>query len=364
LLTPLAYCLGGFLIFWISFFFFKEMDKIQENKLQLLDTVEYCVASLPEFFVLVMPILLLLALLYALTQHARHHELTALRAAGVGMWRLCAPYFVIGLAASGIYFVLNEEAVPRCINWSEEILSRHVAAKNSQDAKTRFTNINFRTAHASRIWYIGEYDTVARKMTNPKVTWTLADGSWRSLQAERAERTNGVWTFYQARLFAQAGTNGSLVALFSQPTNSIAMPEFDETPLEILSNIKMADTQTLRGSRSADIPLKELRIYLKLHPDLPGDDMNALLTKYYGRLAAPWTCLVVVLIAIPFGAQSGRRNLFFGVAGSIAICFSYFVLQQVSLVFGMNGQLPAWLAAWLPNLFFAALGTVLILRTR
>jgi lipopolysaccharide export LptBFGC system permease protein LptF len=40
------------------------------------------------------------------------------------------------------------------------------------------------------------------------------------------------------------------------------------------------------------------------------------------------------------------------------------VLQQVSLVFGMNGQLPAWLAAWLPNLFFAALGTVLILRTR
>src|ERR1035437_331175 len=105
LLTPLAYCLGGFLVFWISFFFFKEMDKIQGNKLQLLDTVEYCVASLPEFFVLVMPILLLLALLYALTQHARHHELTALRAAGVGMWRLCAPYFVVGLAAGGVYFV-------------------------------------------------------------------------------------------------------------------------------------------------------------------------------------------------------------------------------------------------------------------
>jgi lipopolysaccharide export system permease protein len=73
---------------------------------------------------------------------------------------------------------------------------------------------------------------------------------------------------------------------------------------------------------------------------------------------------VVVFIAIPFGAQSGRRNLFFGVAGSIFICFSYFVLQQVSLAFGLNGQLPAWLAAWLPNMFFAAVGTVLILRTR
>jgi len=362
LLTPLAYCLGGFLIFWIAYFFFTEIATMQEHRFNLLDAVEYAAAMTPGFFIMVLPIALLLALLYALTHHARHHELTALRAAGVGLWRLCAPYFVVGLAACGFYFVLNEDAVPRCANWSEEILARHVPATDSQNAKTRFTNVNFRTTHANRIWYIGEYDAVTRQMTNPKVTWTLADGSWRSLQAERADRTNGVWVFSKAQLFVQAGANGNLVPSYS--TNRIAMPEFDETSLEILSNIRMADTQTLRGSRSADIPLKELRVYLKLHPDLPGDDMNALLTKYYGRLAAPWTCLVVVFIAIPFGAQSGRRNLFFGVAGSIAICFSYFVLQQISLVFGMNGHLPAWLAAWLPNLFFAAVGIILILRTR
>ena len=142
------------------------------------------------------------------------------------------------------------------------------------------------------------------------------------------------------------------------------MPEFDETPKQILSSIKMSDSQTLRGSRSADIPLRDLREYLKLHPDLPAEDAAALRTKYYGRLAAPWTCLVVVLMAIPFGAQSGRRNLFFGVAGSIFICFAYFVLQQVSLAFGMNGHLAPWLAAWLPNFAFAAAGTILILRTR
>jgi lipopolysaccharide export system permease protein len=73
---------------------------------------------------------------------------------------------------------------------------------------------------------------------------------------------------------------------------------------------------------------------------------------------------VVVLIAIPFGAASGRRNLFFGVAGSIFICFAYFVIQQVSLALGAGGHLPAWLAAWLPNLFFAGLGLGLTARVR
>jgi lipopolysaccharide export system permease protein len=87
-------------------------------------------------------------------------------------------------------------------------------------------------------------------------------------------------------------------------------------------------------------------------------------TKFHARIAAPWTCLIVVLMAIPFGAQSGRRNLFFGVAGSIFICFGYFVLQEFCLALGMGGYLLPWVAAWLPNLIFAIIGIFLTLRVR
>jgi lipopolysaccharide export system permease protein len=97
---------------------------------------------------------------------------------------------------------------------------------------------------------------------------------------------------------------------------------------------------------------------------LPRADASWLLTKFHGRLAAPWTCLVVVLIAIPFGAASGRRNLFVGVAGSIFICFAYFIIQQVSLALGSAGHLPGWLAAWLPNMIFGTAGLVLTARVR
>jgi lipopolysaccharide export system permease protein len=359
---PLAYCLGGFLVFWISFFFFREMETINENKLDLSDTVEYCIASLPEFFIVVLPVLLLLALLYALSHHARYHEITALRAAGVSLWRICLPYFVVGLIASGIYFALNEIAVPRCINWSEEILSRHVAGQNEAKVKTHFSPVDFLNARAHRMWHVGEYDAVTTEMVNPNVRWQLADGSARHLWATRGVRTNGVWTFFNVHLFTQAGPKSRLLPLADKP--ELALPEFDETPRQILLQIKFNNTQTLHGSRSADIPLTDLWTYMRHNPNLSAEDTAALFTKFDGRLAAPWTCLVVVLIAIPFGAPSGRRNLFFGVAGSIFICFAFFVLQQVSLAFGINGHLTPWLAAWLPNMCFAALGTILILRTR
>jgi lipopolysaccharide export system permease protein len=361
LLTPLAYCLGGFLVFWISYFFFTELDKLQEHKLHLLDCAEYALAMTPGFFVMVLPIALLLALLYALTHHAKHHELTALRAAGIGLWRLCLPYFVVGVVAGGFYFFLNEVAVPRGADWAEEILGRYVPNANVSKTKMIFNKNGFRI-HANRIWQFSQYDADKREMLNPNVTWTQPDGSWRSIQAERALWTNGAWTFFSAQLFGQNGGGGSLLPLFS--TNEIAMPEFDERPRQILSDLKLSDSQSLRKSRSADIPLKDLREFLWSHPNLSAADSALYRTKYYGRLAAPWTCLVVVLIAIPFGAQSGRRNLFFGVAGSIFICFSYFVLQQVCLAMGLSNHLAPWLAAGLPNVTFAVIGSALIFRTR
>ena len=364
LLTPLAFCLGAFFVFWLSFFFFTELEHLRDAKLHFADTIQYALAKAPEFFVMVLPIALLLALLYALTHHAKSNELTALRAAGISLWRLCAPYFVVGLLATGVYFALNELAVPWGTKRAADILDRYV--KNSDPSKSKnktvFTKVGFRFDRANRLWQMNEYGAKTTAMSSPNATWTLPDGSWRALQAERGVWTNGAWTFANVQFFAQNGKTGRLTPQFS--TNEIAMPEFAETPKQILLEIKFSDKNGLLATRNADIPLAELWPYLEQNPDIKGQEGARLLTKFHARLAAPWTCFIVVLMAIPFGAQSGRRNLFFGVAGSIFICFGFFVLQSVSLAFGLGGQIPGWLAAWLPNLIFAVTGVFLTARVR
>jgi lipopolysaccharide export system permease protein len=362
LLTPLAYCLGGFLIFWIAYDLFNELGEMQERKLHLFDVLEYALAMTPEFLVTILPVALLLALLYTLTNHARHNEITAMRAAGVSLWRICAPYFIIGLVVSGALFGLNEGCVPRSVNWSNHILSRYVQKPGDSDVKNDFRNFGFTNARAHRTWLVGEYRKNTAEMLKPQVDWSLPDGSSRRLYADRAIRTNGMWTFFNVVEYSQAGARAPLLP--SWQTNMLAMPEFDETPQEIQSEIKISSYQNFHTSRKADIPLAVIFDYLWLHPDLSRKDSSWLFTKFYGRLATPWTCLVVVLIAIPFGAASGRRNLFFGVAGSIFICFTFFVLQQVSLALGSGGFLPPWLAAWLPNYIFGAAGLALMARVR
>jgi lipopolysaccharide export system permease protein len=300
-----------------------------------------------------------------LTTHARYNEITAIRAAGVSLWRLCLPYFAVGLVASVGLFALDEFCVPRTAAIAEEIMTRRVQRHLTAAERQQVKNLDFVNAREGRFWHVGVYNQKTGEMIKPLVDWRLKDGSRLIILADRAIRTNGVWSFYNARQSRQpASTNALSVRL--PPVNVLAMPEFTETREEIRSEISVSESYSHpTRTHRADLPISEIWNYLRLHPNPEPPALRAwLYTKLQGRFAGPFTCLVVVLIAVPFAAGSGRRNVFVGVAASILIFFIYFILQQLGFAFGEAGRLPAWFAAWLPNLLFGIAGLWMMRRVR
>ena len=364
LLVPLGYCLSGFLVLWISFDLVAEFSSFQSRNLTAGDIAQYYLVKTPEFLVLVGPIGLLLALLYTLTNHSRHHELTAIRAAGVSLWRLCLPYLVVGFLGSLGLFALNELWVPETSERAEAIRHRHEPPQSGALGRDQVVGQGVENSAAGRWWYIGVYDVRTGEMHNPLVNWQQPDGSRLVLKAERAARVRGVWTFYGVQLQKEpAQPNAVPIPLLR--TNVLARPEFLETPEQIKSEIKigpMINSFSLRAAKKADVPVFDILNYLRLHPR--PSRASLLFTKLHGRLAAPWVCLVVVLIAVPFGAASGRRNVFVGVASSVVLCFLYYFVQQLFLYLGTGNYVPPWLAGWFPNLAFGVTGLVLAARVR
>src|SRR5437867_9453059 len=144
LLTPFCYCLMGILIFWISFDLYSELNEFQRNHLNAVDVLQFYLVQLPEMLVFpLLPVVLLLALLYALTNHARHHELTAMRAAGISLWRLSLPYLAVGFSFSVCLLLLNERWVPNSLELADQIRKGHVdsnAADRHWQADVRLHN--------------------------------------------------------------------------------------------------------------------------------------------------------------------------------------------------------------------------------
>ncbi len=361
LLVPLGFCLVGFLMFFIIFDLFGSLDDFQAHKLHGLDVAEYYAVKTPEFLVTVLPVALLLALLYTLTNLARHQELTAIRAAGIGLWRMCAPHLSVGFIASLGLFAMNELWVPDADDTAESILNRRRERTAPAVTTVDRGSVDFVNSLDGRIWHMDAFDRKTGEMINPKVGWSLPDGSRRELLARRASWTNGVWTFHEVIEHTYAPITG---ALTWTNTPWLAVSGFTESPASIRSGMKIADRLNRRRTRSADIPLVELLDYLRLHPRLTPQDRAWLLTKLQGRLATPWTCLVVVLIALPFSALTGRGSVFVGVASSLVICFGYFILLQVGLALGAGGYLSPWVAAWSPNLLVSAIGLWLLRRVQ
>jgi lipopolysaccharide export system permease protein len=360
LLVPLSYCLSGFLLLWFVQDLITELNGFQSRDLRPGDILEYYLVMTPEFLVLILPMALLLSSLYALTNHARHHEITAIRAAGVSLWRLCLPYFAVGCLASLASLAINELFVPQSAEAANQIRNRRKPQPAETVGRNKVVNLCFTNSRDDRIWRIGIYDFRTGEMFEPVVSFGLADGSRRLLKADRAVRTRGVWAFSNAREYKEGELDVPLVKI-----NLLVQPLFTETPEEIRSEIKISaalSTLSLKGTRKSDLPVAALLHYLRLHPQPP--QAAAVYTKLHGRLATPWTCLVVVLIAAPFGAASGRRNVFVGVATSLLIFFLYFFVQQACLALGPGGTLPPWLAGWFPNLAFGFAGFWMTAKAR
>ena len=360
LMVPLAYCLGGFLVFWVSFDLLSDLDEFQRCKLRPMDVAEYYLVLLPELLVTVLPISLLLALLYALTNHARHQELTAMRASGVSLWRLCVPYFAVGTVFGAALFVLNELVVPDAAEAANAILTRYQPRPPGDLGPDWQIGLAFHNERDNRIWTVAAYNRATGEMRSPTIEWRLADGSRRRYAAERAVYTNGLWFFQELKELHYEPAGG--LPTYRSETNELAMADFDETPDQIKSEIKFVALNEARAIKRPRLSLREILDYQRLHPTLNARDRAKLQTQFHGRLAEPWKCLVVVLMAVAFGASAAKRSVLVGVAGSIFITFAYFVVWSVSFALGTGQYVPAWVAAWAPNAVFGAVAMGFIRR--
>ncbi|MDG1892213.1 MAG: LptF/LptG family permease [Verrucomicrobiota bacterium] len=363
LMIPLIYCIAGFLIFWIAFDWLGSAEDFQDAHMKFGAILKYYWIKIPEFLTVILPITLLLALLYTLTHLARNNELIAMRAAGVSWWRLCMPFFCIGIVMSLGLFLINEKWGAESANASTLMMEKYRKGSQGSSEHEWHQQVFFHNHRDQRKWFVNRYNAETAVMMNPFVVDAGSTKKGYRIEAESARWTNSVWTFYGAKeMFIEP--SGTVEGVISHSHDILEKPSFSETPAQFRSELKIANMSSVRMAKQAQLSLTEIHNYYQLHPEVPSAMRPKLATQYHGRIAWPWTCLVVVLIAIPFGAPSGRRNVFAGIAMSIFFCFGYFILMRFALALGTRGSLSPWLAAWFPNLVFGGTSLWFIRRIR
>lgn len=352
LLTFLGYCIFGMLLFWILFDLFQDIERFRDCS--MIQVLHYYLVRLPEFLVTVIPIGLLLAVLYVLSNHVRHNELLALRAIGLNMSRISAPYYAVGLLCTAALYGLSECVVPSAVQKAEEMLAKDKTRLN----QLRWArDVTFLNQLDQRTWHITLYDRKLHKMWGVLLEWSQQEGTVIRLGAVEASYTNGYWLFQKVKVLEfnpQAATQ-----FHRYEKDYILWPEINEPPQVIESEIEFSRADPLSLLKNRKLTVRQLLFYLKLHPVLPRDLRAKLLTQLHVRLAEPWACVVVVAVAVPLAVRAGKKGAFAAVSISIVVVVSYFFVSRILTGFGTSGQLPPWLAAWSSNLVFMLSGLLL-----
>ncbi|MFQ3169806.1 MAG: lipopolysaccharide export system permease protein [Limisphaerales bacterium] len=363
-LIPFIICLAGFMILWIAFDLINGLDEFAG--LGAAEIARFYWVTLPGNFFFVVPVALLLSLMYAINQHSRHHEFIAIRNAGVGMFRMSAPYLLVGVLLSAGLYWSNERWLPSGLREGEIIKGGQATGEENPLGRGWIANVNFHNDEANRDWQIPAFNPATGEMSGVDKNPIIISWKWnddqpkREIMAVKGRWENGGWTFYQVKDYMPTEGFPEVHPITLHQT--LRLEEIDETPMQIEGELKIKPLFDKRAHKRWSVSLAEIDGYRRIHPDIAPEKKAILSAQYQARLAEPLTCLIVVLIAIPFAAPSGRRNAAVGVAAGIIACLAFFMVQQFAMAVG--GQLSPHFAAWTPHALFGGLSAWQITKVR
>jgi lipopolysaccharide export system permease protein len=347
-LQAYVYCIAGFLSIWLIFDVSDNISTFIDEHFGFALTVRYYATQVPEVFIILLPVSLLLALLFSLGRMSRANEIVSMLTAGVSIPRVLAPLIGVGFLTVGATFALNYSLAPHAEMAKKNFVATARAHQFSVQGQI------FRNRTDARTWFIQSFRPGHDVFNNVQVLQQDAhDNIVANYLTPRAlyHSDTKVWELEQVKV-VQYDPTGNITDEKMYP--SLKIDNWSETPFRLGS----------ANVRAEYLSFPELRQYLHYNSDFPPTLLAPFRTHLQYRLALPWTCLVVVFVAAPLGIGYSRRGVLGSVAAAIMLVFLHaYLFTHLFLALGEGDHISAWLAAWAPNLIFAVVGlTLLYLR--
>ncbi len=357
-LSPFVFCIAAFTSIWLIFDFTDNGPAFSGLPPSWL--IRFYVVQFPYVILFVLPIVILLSLLFALSRMSKSNELISMIGAGRSVLRILAPLLFIGAYSSLIGLALKYEWAPRSVGLKDAILNRALTEQHAMKtgsprperglwAKNNWMHVN---EFASRSWYVGlvPWD-LSQPMANVVIWRKDRDGQPEMMWQAKSAKWNGDsdppgWTLLDGRIYRFEEDRIPRIT----PFETLTLEGWNETPWKVLSSSQNPEFLGMPG----------LAMYLRANREMPSKDLAAFRTNLWNIFAEPVTCLAMVLVAAPLGIVYSRKGVLGGVTAAIVIFAVMYVLRGTTMALGQGNHIPPFFAAWASNLLVGGIGIVLL----
>lgn len=340
------------------------LANIFKRLLELLVTNDAPVELIVSFIAYVLPFSLtftipwgfLTAILLVFGKLSAEHELTALRASGISIARVCVPVFLMAFACVGLCFWINVDVAPRALLKMKDavytiVTSNPMAMFGSDKVIDSFPG---RKIYVERNEGAELFNLLVYEL-NDSLDPERVIFAKRGLLETNPEKKELLLRIFDARYEQRDKVNPGDLARMN---HGITMQE-SAVPISLAElyeknkkkrGVTMMTTGELMDRWRDEVPTPAER--------------SATRTEVNKRFSVSLAALAFTLIGVPLAITAQRRENSIGFLLSVVVAFLYYMFLQVADMLKQNAAMHPELLVWLPNVVFLGIGAWMFTRLR
>jgi LPS export ABC transporter permease LptG/LPS export ABC transporter permease LptF len=340
------YAAMSFTIIFIIVEAFHLIDDLMKNKIPLRTLLNYLKYYSPNVLYLVIPLSSMTAVLVCLSILSRNNEIIAIKANGISLYRVALPIIFTGIIISLAEFAAQEYILPST-NKIANNLRREIKGLPQISYSPNINN-----------WIFGEKNNIynfafAEQEKNLFYNFQIIEfkeNSWdikRRIYSQYASPINNLWYLHNVDIY-------SLVdGAFKYHKKDVLRIVLAENADYFQSELKLPEQMSIF----------ELYRYIK-SLSKKGFDVTHLNVDFYHKPSFALASLIMILIGLPFSFSMGKKGALYGIGLSILFGIFYWAFMAFCKSLGYIGILPAFAAAWTPNIFLSIIAITLFLNIK
>jgi len=318
----------------------EKLDNFFDNNAPLKAIIfDYYLNFIPYYMNMFSPLFTFIAVIFFTSKMASNTEIIAILASGVSFRRMMWPYFVSAFIIGSLSFVLGGYVIPHASVRMLDFEDKYVRPIKSNNAR----NVQMEV-EPGVIMYIERYEI----SENQGYHFSLEKFDGKRLISRLTAQTIKYDTLYKwtVKDYLQRDFNGMKESISKGISKDTTI---NVEPYEFF----------ITSSESPQLNNTELSNYLSRQRQRGVGNIQGFADEYYKRFSMPLAAFIMTLIGVSLSSRKVRGGMGLHLGVGLALSAFYILFSTLSTTFSVSGLMSPFMAVWLPNFLFIAIGIYL-----
>ena len=287
------------------------------------------------------PIAMLFATAYMLSDFYARNELLAIFASGISLFRFTIPLLLIAVCMSFVMFFFEDYVVvptyTKKVHMQDSVLQKEKSLNNNR--------IVIMADEGKIIYKADFYDDAVKRLYS---TYFIVRDNEKNLRAllyaENASWIDGKWVL-------------SNPVEYKNSTDGVVMVDVEEELLDVF----IEPPETFRNNTISveEVNTRQAREYIE-HLEKAGLPSAEEKSVYYKKYSFPFVVFIVVFLAVGLSGKTRKNVLIVSLALSITAVVLFYVTQMVTMLMAKFQAIPPLFGAWFPVMLFIIISSFVL----